>query len=152
MTTIANEKVSFEIKFVQIPLTGYTLHPCTKDRVYIHRFLALLHLCLGVSNISCECFMLFLVIYIVELYYSNYTILQFICINWNWWPWICSACRIITIRSFPHLWLVSGFVTRVTWQVPLVEEELHTLPKHQSSPRILVMFVLSICSFLCSVL
>jgi hypothetical protein len=32
-----------------------------------------------------------------------------------------------TSRSFPHSWLITGFVTRVTWQVPLVEQELLTL-------------------------
>ena len=37
---------------------------------------------------------------------------------------------IITTRSFPHLWLITGFVTRVTWWVPLVEQDLPTLMKH----------------------
>jgi hypothetical protein len=39
------------------------------------------------------------------------------------------------IRSFPHWWLITRFVTRVTRQVPLVEHELLTLPEHQSSPH-----------------
>ena len=39
-----------------------------------------------------------------------------------------------TFQSFPHSWLITGFVTRVTRQVPLVEQELPTLPEHLSSP------------------
>ena len=39
-----------------------------------------------------------------------------------------------TSRSFPHSLLITGFVTRVRRRVPLVEQELLTLPKHMSSP------------------
>ena len=39
-------------------------------------------------------------------------------------------------RSFPHSWLISGFVTRLTRRVPLVEQELFTLPEHMSSPAV----------------
>jgi hypothetical protein len=39
-------------------------------------------------------------------------------------------------RSFPHSRLISGFVTRLTQQVPLVEQELFTLPEHLSSPPV----------------
>jgi hypothetical protein len=40
-----------------------------------------------------------------------------------------------TSRSFPHSWLITGFVTRLTQRVPLVEQELLTLPEHlRSSP------------------
>ena len=38
-----------------------------------------------------------------------------------------------TSRSFPHSWLITGFVNRLTWRVPLVEQELPTLPEHPSS-------------------
>ena len=31
---------------------------------------------------------------------------------------------VITIQSFPHSWLVTEFVTRVTWRVPRVEQVL----------------------------
>jgi hypothetical protein len=41
-----------------------------------------------------------------------------------------------TSRSFPHLWLITGFVTRLTRWVPLVEQELLTLLEHLSSPQI----------------
>ena len=38
--------------------------------------------------------------------------------------------------SFPHSWLITGFVTRLTQQVPLVEQELLTLLEHLSSPPV----------------
>jgi hypothetical protein len=41
-----------------------------------------------------------------------------------------------TSRSFPHSWLITGFVTRLIWRVSLVEEELNTLPQHLSSPPV----------------
>jgi hypothetical protein len=46
-----------------------------------------------------------------------------------------------TSRTFPHSRLITGFVTRLTRRVPLVEQELLTLPEHLSSPRFLVGFV-----------
>ena len=67
-------------------------------------------------------------------------------------------------RSVPHSWLSTGFVTRLTRQVPLVEQELFTFPEHLSSPpvfngvpvtRSLVLCVclvdrcLSFCSLCC---
>jgi hypothetical protein len=39
-----------------------------------------------------------------------------------------------TFRSFPHSWLTTGFVTRVTRSVPLVEQFLLHLWEHLSSP------------------
>jgi hypothetical protein len=45
-------------------------------------------------------------------------------------------------RSFPHSWLITECVTRLTQWMPLVEEELPSLPEHHSSPRLLVVFVL----------
>ena len=41
---------------------------------------------------------------------------------------------VITIRSFPHSWLITGFVTRVTRWVSYMEQELFTLSEHLSSP------------------
>ena len=41
-----------------------------------------------------------------------------------------------TSRSFPHSWSITGFVTRLTRRVPLVEQEIPTLPEHPSSPPI----------------
>ena len=52
------------------------------------------------------------------------------------WPQICSNCR----KHFPVLssfiWLITGFGTRLTRRVPLVEQELHTVPEHMSSPPV----------------
>ena len=39
-----------------------------------------------------------------------------------------------TSWSFPHSWPITGFVTRLTWWVPPVEQELLTLLEHLSSP------------------
>ena len=39
-------------------------------------------------------------------------------------------------RFFSHSWLITGFVTRLTRRVPLVEQELLTLPEHLSSSSI----------------
>ena len=54
-----------------------------------------------------------------------------------------------TFRSFPHSWLITRFVARVTRQVPLMEQELPTLPEHLSSPPVFTGFVYSIFSFMC---
>jgi len=45
-----------------------------------------------------------------------------------------------TFRSFPHSWLIIGLVTRITLRVPLVEQELSTLPEHPSSPPVFPVF------------
>ena len=45
-----------------------------------------------------------------------------------------SVSQITTSRSFPHSRPITGFVTRLTRRVPLVEQELLTLPEHLSSP------------------
>ena len=67
-----------------------------------------------------------------------------------------------TSRSFPHSRLITGFITRLTRRVSLVEQELLTRSEHLSSPpvfsgvrvtRSLVLYVcfvdrcLSICTF-----
>jgi hypothetical protein len=67
-----------------------------------------------------------------------------------------------TSQFFPHSRLITGFVTRLTRRVPLVEQELLILPEHLSSPpvfsgvrvtRSLVLYVcfvdrcLSFCTF-----
>jgi hypothetical protein len=38
--------------------------------------------------------------------------------------------------SYYHSWFITGFVIRVRWRVPLVEQELLTLPEHLSSPPV----------------
>ena len=58
-----------------------------------------------------------------------------------------------TSRSFPHSRLITGFVTRLTWRVPLVEQELLTLPEHLSSPPVfsVVRVTRSLVLYLCFV-
>ena len=41
-----------------------------------------------------------------------------------------------TSRSFHHSWFITRFITRLTWWVPLVEQELHTILEHLSSPSV----------------
>jgi hypothetical protein len=77
------------------------------------------------------------------------------------WPRIFSTYS-NTSRPVPHSWLITGFVTRLTWWVSLVEQELLTLPEHLSTPpifsgvrvtRSLVLYIcfvdrcLSFCTF-----
>ena len=105
----------------------------------------------------------------VNINKENYTMLR--SPPWLGWPlWnICVTNDhgyvpfvVNTSRSFPHSRLTTGFVTRLTRRVPLVEQELLTLPEHLiSSPvlsgvrvaRSLVLYVcfvdrcLSFCTF-----
>jgi hypothetical protein len=66
-------------------------------------------------------------------------------------------------RSFPRSWLITGFVTRLTSRVSLVEQELLTLPEHPRSypgfsgvrvTRSLVLYVCFVdcCLFFCTFL
>jgi hypothetical protein len=41
-----------------------------------------------------------------------------------------------TSRSFPRSWIITGFGTRYTQRVPLVEQQLLTLPERLSSPLV----------------
>ena len=62
---------------------------------------------------------------------------------------------ISTSQSFPRSWLITRFVTRVR-RVPLVEQELLTLPEHQSSTLVFsgvrvaqsFVFCVMFCKFL----
>jgi hypothetical protein len=57
-----------------------------------------------------------------------WTAMGYLCHNW---PRICSTCRkpgLFLIHDF-----ITGFLTRLTWRVPLVEQELPTIPGHLSS-------------------
>ena len=71
---------------------------------------------------------------------------------WLGWPlWnICVVTNdqeyvplvVSTPGSFPHSWLITGFVTRLIRRVPLVQKEQFTILEHMSSPQFLVEFVL----------
>ena len=41
-----------------------------------------------------------------------------------------------TSLFFPHSWLITGFVTRLTWRVPLVEHDLLILPEYLCLPPV----------------
>ena len=43
-----------------------------------------------------------------------------------------------TFRSFPHSWIITGFLSRLTRRVSLVEEELLTFPEHLSSAPVFI--------------
>ena len=59
--------------------------------------------------------------------------------------------------SIPHLIMIliydlpPGLLARVTWPVPLVKQELSTVPEHMSSPRaaqsVFLCVIVCICSF-----
>jgi hypothetical protein len=74
------------------------------------------------------------------------TVMEYMCHKWTQ---ICSTCR--KHFPFPHSWLIIGFVTNLTWQMPLVEQELLTLLEHPSLPsvfsgvRVTRSLVLCIC-------
>jgi hypothetical protein len=52
----------------------------------------------------------------------------------------CVSYVVITIRNFPHSWLIIKFWTEVTRRVPLVKQELLTLAEHPISSPFLVDF------------
>ena len=87
------------------------------------------------------------------------TIVSFTWLRWSSWN-ICVSNHhgyvpldVNTFRSFPHSWLIIGFVSRVTRRVQLVEQKLVFLAEYLNSPPVLVGSVLySIFSFMCNVL
>jgi hypothetical protein len=62
-------------------------------------------------------------------------------------PWYVPLVN--TSRSFPNSWLITGIVIRLTRRVPLVEQELLTLPEHLSSPPIFSGVRVTRSLFLC---
>ena len=69
---------------------------------------------------------------LVKLKSSLRNCMEYLC---HKWPRICSTC----CKHFPVLssfMTITGFVTRLTRQVPLVQQELLTLPEHLSSPPV----------------
>jgi len=56
--------------------------------------------------------------------------------------WCSVPSVVITIRSFPHYLLITGFVKGVTGRMIHMEQELPNLPEHLRSPRMLVGFAL----------
>jgi hypothetical protein len=86
--------------------------------------------------------------------YTGLTVIQiFVNINskvlqsppWLGWPlWNIGVTNdhgyvplvVSTSRFFPHSWLITGFITRLTRHVPLVEQELLSIPEHLNSPPV----------------
>ena len=64
------------------------------------------------------------------------------------WPWICCVGGNHSSVLIHDLLLA----TRVTWQVPLVEQEQLIFLEHLSSPSVFSVVCCSIFNFLCSVL
>ena len=87
----------------------------TRLTMFCHRIVEFLH--------KCTCQICSLLAF-GELASSGF--FHCICRNSKWWQ-----------LHFPHSWLITGFVTRVTWWVPLVEQDLLILPEHPSSPQVL---------------
>ena len=52
-----------------------------------------------------------------------------------------------TSRSFPHSWLITGFVTRLTRRVPLVKQELPILPENLIWPPVFSRVFSFMCMF-----
>jgi hypothetical protein len=61
----------------------------------------------------------------------------------------CVPLVVSTSWSFTHSWLVTGFVTRVARRMPLLEQELLTIPEHLCSPLVFSGFCVSRSVFLC---
>jgi len=55
------------------------------------------------------------------------------CLLWLIFIYLSSAVQICEIVLY---YFITGFVTRLTRRVPLVEQELLTLPEHMSSPLV----------------
>jgi hypothetical protein len=64
------------------------------------------------------------------------TVMEYLCCKW---PRICSTCKYFPVLS--SFTTYYGFVTRLTWRVPLEE--------HLSSPQFLLGSCYSIFSFIC---
>jgi hypothetical protein len=88
---------------------------------------------------------------------------SFICDHPIIWTQLNLLTNVTTtfILWFHHSWLITGFVTRLTRRVSLVEQELRTLPEHPSSPpvfsgvrvaRSLVLYVCFVdrCLYFCT--
>jgi hypothetical protein len=71
------------------------------------------------------------------------TVVKYLC---HKWPRICSICR-KHFPSFPHAWLITGFVAKLTRRVLVVEQGLLTLPVF--SPGFEWGSCCSIFSFMC---
>jgi hypothetical protein len=73
---------------------------------------------------------------IVEVFHCNkqgsYWIKGSACLSWSHHHDLVDRYG-ISVLYCPHSWLITGFITRLTQRVPLVEQGLLTLQEHMSS-------------------
>jgi hypothetical protein len=78
-------------------------------------------------------------------------------LGWPLWNILCNKWYVTLVvnifQSFLHSLLITGFVTRLTWCMLLVEQELFTLPQHLGSPPVLsgVRLTRSLVLYVCFV-
>ena len=86
------------------------------------------------------------------MWWKNYitwlTVMEYLC---HKWPRICCTCRTHFPVLSSFMTCHTGFVDSLTWWVPLVEQELLTLPEHVSSSpvfsgvRVTLSLVICVC-------
>ena len=77
--------------------------------------------------------------YVKIILVTSMTFFSFDLLYMNYSAWKMCLYKIIvvnTFRSFPHSWLITDFVKKLTRRLPLVEQELLTFPDHLSSPQV----------------
>ena len=77
--------------------------------------------------------------YVKIILVTSMTFFSFDLLYMNYSAWKMCLHKIIvvnTFRSFPHSWLITDFVKKLTRRLPLVEQELLTFPDHLSSPQV----------------
>jgi hypothetical protein len=104
-------------------------------------------------NIRWECEKLLKYQHVFPNSFSMNTLLKSIILSIGYilrWCWqLHFNSKLNTLRSFPHSWLIIGFVTRLAWRVSLVQQELLVLPEHLSSPPALSGVRVNQCFALC---
>jgi hypothetical protein len=77
--------------------------------------------------------------YVKIILVTSMTFFSFDLLYMNYSAWKMCLYKIIvvnTFRSFPHSWLITDFVKKLTRRLPLVEQELLTFPDHLSSSQV----------------
>jgi hypothetical protein len=77
--------------------------------------------------------------YVKIILVTSMTFFSFDLLYMNYSAWKMCLYKIIvvnTFRSFPHSWLITDFVKKLTRRLPLVEQELLTFPDHMRSSQV----------------
>ena len=106
--------------------------------VHMLYFTFLLYCCYICSRVwyltpSAEVFCLLLFSFLLRKCYDRYEIC-------HKWPRICSVCR--NHHHFRQPWRITGYATRTTQQVILVEQELPPFPYHSEFTHFIRVFAL----------